>query len=458
MNHYDLMLNGAKTLARMTRNGIKVDIGHYEREQVVIQKEMDSQLRLIEKEYGGIWRKRHRIETNYTSPDQLADVIFNGLGRTSKQLTGTGKNSTSAENLQEHSDLPLVQYYLKYQKLQKLKSTYIKNILNEQVDGFLHPFFNLHTVVTYRSSSSNPNFQNMPIRDPYAGKVIRTGLVARPGHRLVEVDYSGAEVRVGACYHKDPTMIEYINDPKKDMHRDMAGEVYMTPVESVSKQMRQTAKGGFVFAQFYGSGYVQCAENLWDAAINLFDDNGVCCMDTLNMVGGISKLGPLDYEAKPKKGTFVRHMRDVVNSFWNDRFPDYQKWKEEVWGYYLKKCRIEFLTGFVIQDKIMKKNQVINTPVQGAAFHCLLWSIIVLQEYLDKYKMKAKLVGQIHDSIIADVPDDELEDFLVLIDWVMTRRIKKAYKWLIVPMEIEAEVSPVGGCWADKQEVAVPTN
>lgn len=441
----------------MTRNGIRVDVNHYKEQRDAIQKDMDGLLRNIDKEYGAVWRKRHKQATNFTSPDQLADVIFSGLGRTSKQVTATGKNSTSAENLQEHSDIPLVQYYLKYQKLQKLRSTYIKNILNEQVNGFLHPFFNLHTVTTYRSSSSNPNFQNMPIRDPYAGQVIRTGLTARPGHYLVEVDYSGAEVRVGACYHKDPTMIEYINDPTKDMHRDMAAEVYMTPVELVSKQMRQEAKGSFVFAQFYGSGHIQCAENLWDAAILLKDEQGVCCMDTLNMVGGISKLGPLDYDIKPKKGTFVRHMRDVVDSFWNGRFPDYQKWKEDVWQFYLKKCRIEFLTGFVIQDKIFKKNQVINTPVQGAAFHCLLWSIITLQKYLDKYNMKSLLVGQIHDSIIADVPEDELVDFLVIINWVMTKRIKKSYKWLIVPMEIEAEASPLGGTWADKKEIAVPT-
>ena len=109
-------------------------------------------------------------------------------------------------------------------------------------------------------------------------------------------------------------------------------------------------------------------------------------------------------------------------------------------------------TGFICQG-FMKTNEIINYPVQGSAFHCLLWALIrlVLLE-LPKRKMKTLIVGQIHDSIVADVPDNEIQEFLSLANYVMTKMIRKAFKWLIVPLEIEAEVSPIDGSWAEKKE------
>jgi DNA polymerase I-like protein with 3'-5' exonuclease and polymerase domains len=94
-----------------------------------------------------------------------------------------------------------------------------------------------------------------------------------------------------------------------------------------------------------------------------------------------------------------------------------------------------------------KKNEVINYPVQGSAFHWLLWSLIRLNKTLNKYKMKSVIIGQIHDSIVADVHKDELKTFLNITNKIMTVKIREYYKWIIVPLKIEAEISGVNESW-----------
>jgi DNA polymerase I-like protein with 3'-5' exonuclease and polymerase domains len=102
----------------------------------------------------------------------------------------------------------------------------------------------------------------------------------------------------------------------------------------------------------------------------------------------------------------------------------------------------------------MAKNQIINYPIQGSAFHCLLWSLIqIVQKELKKRKMKTIVVGQIHDSIIADVVEEELEEYLAMSNEVMTRRIIKDWPWIITPLEIEAEATPINGRWNEREEV-----
>ena len=94
----------------------------------------------------------------------------------------------------------------------------------------MHPNFNLHLVRTYRSSSDKPNFQNVPIRDAWLSKLTRKAIRSRPGCRLVEIDYGGMEVAIVTCYHKDPAMVRYIEDPELDLHRDMAAECFKIPI------------------------------------------------------------------------------------------------------------------------------------------------------------------------------------------------------------------------------------
>src|SRR5690606_20675796 len=132
------------------------------------------------------------------------------------------------------------------------KVEFIKNVVDVyDLEVEEHHNFIANKICVHNSSDS-PNFQNLPIRNPKMAKIIRSAFIPRSDrHVLVEIDYSGIEVRVAACYHKDPVMIEYINDPTKDMHRDMAAQCYLAPPEQVSKQMRYCGKNMYVFPQFY---------------------------------------------------------------------------------------------------------------------------------------------------------------------------------------------------------------
>jgi len=116
----------------------------------------------------------------------------------------------------------------------------------------------------------------------------------------------------------------------------------------------------------------------------------------------------------------------------------------------LKQGWFDLLTGFRIAG-VYGRNDVINYPVQGVAFHCLLWSLVRLVKWLKKNRMKTVIVGQIHDSIVADVHPDELDDFLAMAKRVMTGDIRKHWGWIIVPLEIEAESSETN--WFDKRKV-----
>jgi DNA polymerase I-like protein with 3'-5' exonuclease and polymerase domains len=112
---------------------------------------------------------------------------------------------------------------------------------------------------------------------------------------------------------------------------------------------------------------------------------------------------------------------------------------------------IPSFTGFTAEG-VHRRNEVINYPVQGNAFHCLLWSLIETMKALRKYKMKSVVIGQIHDSMISDVPDNELQDYLNITEEITAVKLRKHWDWINVPVGTEVEVSPAGGSWADKGE------
>jgi len=456
MKAYKLLHNGAITLAEIEGNGIKIDSGYLKKARGQTEKKIKQlQSELESGDVSKVWKKVFKSKTNFNSNDQLGKVLFEELELTPPALTPTGKYKTDEKSLMtvEH---PFVEAYLRIKKLQKALTTYLKGIEKEVVDGFLHPFFNLNITKTFRSSSDSPNFQNIPVRDKELGELIRKAFIARKGNHLVEIDYSGIEVCVAACYHHDPRMIEYISDPEKDMHRDMAVECYKLRPNQVTKDIRFYGKNCFVFPQFYGSAYVDCAKNLWEAigTAKLKTEGGTPLKRHLRKKG-IKELGDCDWEEKPRIGTFERHIQQVEKNFWEERFKVYANWKKKWYYEYIDRGWMLTKTGFICQG-YMKRNEIINYPVQGSAFHCLLWSLIRLNKELKKRKMKTLLVGQIHDSILADVPEEELDEFLILANNVMTKQLMKSWKWINVPLEVEAEVCPIGGSWFDKKEMQIP--
>ena len=296
-------------------------------------------------------------------------------------------------------------------------------------------------------------------------KLIRQAIIARKNHRIVEVDYSGVEICGAACYHLDPCMIRYIKDPKKDLHRDMSRLIYKLSKKEMKskgkkdakriKKIRYCGKNKFVFPQFYGDWYMSCAKSLWEAieTMNLCTRDGHDLYSNLE-AAGVLELGDCNPKADPRKRTFELHLKEVEDDFWNRRFSVYNQWKKDWYYTYLKRGYFDTLTGFRINGH-MKKNDVINYPVQGTAFHWLLWSLTLIQKRLRKYRMKSLIIGQIHDSIVGDVHKKELRQYLEIVQQVMTVDIRKHWPWIIVPLTIDAEASPVNGNWYQKEEVEI---
>jgi DNA polymerase I-like protein with 3'-5' exonuclease and polymerase domains len=273
---------------------------------------------------------------------------------------------------------------------------------------------------------------------------------------VVEFDFKGVEVGIACCYNFDPTLMAYVKDKTKDMHRDTAMELFFLKKEEVDgKTTRHIAKNKFVFPQFYGDYYVSCAQNIWEELNKTRASvvNGPHIFDHL-AYNGINRLGDCDPDKPPKKGTFEHHVKKIEDLFWNTRFPVYTAWKRSWWEQYQRRGYIEFYTGFRIGGHFDRK-QVVNFPIQGSAFHCLLWCLIRLQRWLVKHGMKSRIIGQIHDSIIMDIYESELERIYNKTRQLMTETLPREWTWINVPLEVEVEASPPGQSWYHKEHLAL---
>ena len=447
---YKLLHEGSIALAEVEANGMRVDMDYLER---TIRK---THRRVQRMEAGikgtDVYRAWHRTfggKMKLGSREQLKTVLFKVLKI--DKPDGMDSMDETSLNLLNH---PFVKDWLAIEKLKKTSSTYLVGIQRQVVDGLVHPFFPLHTTRTYRGSSSDPNFQNIPIRVPETGRLVRRAFIPRKGRQVGEMDIKGNEVRFAACYHKDPRMIEYICDESKDMHRDMAMECFLLPQDQVNKGTRSTTKSLFVFAQFYGDWYIDCAKRLWEAIEldKLTTADGVPIKK--HLAGkGIVRLGNLDPKREPLPGSFEGHIKAVERNFWKKRFPVYDKWKRTWVDAYRSKGYIQTLTGFVCQG-YMKKNEIINYGIQGSAFHGLLWSLTRLIRYeMRKRRMKTLIVGQIHDSIVSDIVPEERDDYIMLCRDVVTRQLREEWPWLIVPMDVEMEIAGIDEPWANKKAI-----
>lgn len=445
----DLLQQGAVALGEVESNGIRVDSLYLKNTIVETRNRIKSMVEeLCDDEIGKAWIKRFEGNVNFQAREQLAEVLQMDLGiKLPKTDKGNDKTDVGVLFDIEH---PFIQKYVRINQLKKALSTYLIGINKEAVNGYLHPFFNLHRVITYRSSSSDINFQNIPARDAEISAFIRRAFVPRKGRSLIETDYGGIEVCISACYNQDPTLIAYILDPTKDMHRDMAAQCYMIPPKEVVKATRTAAKSFWTFAQFYGDYFAPCARNLWKEMVKKkFKTVSGDSVKKILRANGITELGEEDSYGSVPDGTFMAHLQQVEDHFWNTRFKVYQQWKDDWYEQYLEQGWISTLTGFVCAGNF-KRNQIINFPVQGSAFHCLLRSLVRLVKFhLKKAKMKTLIVGQIHDSIVADVPHEETEDYCALVQHVMVEELMAAWKWIIVPIKIE--ITKYDDHWGQKR-------
>lgn len=444
-----LFHEGSLAFAQMESNGVRVDVALLNK---TIERVSDRITHLKDKlksdEVYKQWRKRYADKFSFESGIQLGKVLVDRgitLPETASSKKGARRYKSDEATL-EKINLPFIKSYFEIKKLLKLRSTNLLGIQRELIGDLLRSMYNLHNVVTFRSSSDRINFQNLPNRNPLLAKLVRRLFIPRDGHALLEIDLKANEVRVACSYTKDRRLIE--DTLKGDMHRDMAAECFRIPQDEVPKAVRHVGKNGFVFPEFYGDYYKSVAPSMWEMVDR----------DDLKLNDGTTVIEHLARQGLPTLADFTEHVRRVEDNFWNVRYKTYTKWKEKWWSDYNRKGGFITETGFVVRtNKIgmpLSRNECINSPIQGSAFHCLLWVLIELQKWLKKNKMRTLMVGQIHDSIELDVHLDELDDVLGKAFELLRYDIRKAWPWLICPLEGEAELAESN--WYEKKEIPVP--
>ena len=443
---FDFFIDGLLALSDVQMNGICMDKDFYIRQDKLLEKKItDIFKKLLVSEEAELFKKETGREIKFTSDDDLRKLFFDIMKLPVIKETETKKPAVDAEVMSKLKS-PIAKQLTALSKLEKIKGTYIGQFLREvNDDGKLHPFFDLHRVQTYRSGSSNPNFQNIPVRDEDAKKYTRSGIYPSPGNLILDFDYSALEVRIIACYTQDPVLISYINDPSTDMHRDQASRLFNLPTDRVSKDLRFYAKNGWVFPQFYGSYFVSCAKNLWQ----VFSDHELFTTDKDPILNHLVTAGVIDHSQD--FDSFKDHLKKCEDVFWK-QFNATRLWQESRWAFYEKHGYIDLLTGFRCSG-YMSRNDIVNYPVQGAAFHCLLWSLIMINDELKARGFRTTIIGQIHDCILLDCVPEEKEEVKLICTEIATQRIREHWNWICIPLGIEFEETGINQSWYSKKEV-----
>lgn len=441
---YDFFHEGTLTMGRLEINGVCTDEEYYETQSNdACTGEIDKKIIELLKvtkfgEDAKLFKKAMRKEIDIESSVDVGILLYDILNYP-EVLTDKGNRSVDEKALHKTNCL-FSKNLLKLRKLIKLKSTYMSQFKRYSFNGKIHPSYGVTIPATYRSQSDSPNLQNIPKRDKFSKKACRKGIVPRKGRGLLSSDFSGIEVGISACYNKDKNLIKYITDEKTDMHRDTATDLWLLPQEEVTKEIRFSAKSSWVFAQFYGSYYVNCARDLWDTYLDLETNSGETLKKHL-VTKGIRDLN-----------SFTAHCKKVEDKFWGSRFRSYKLWKDQINKEYQKKGYLETYFGFQFVGH-MTRNECCNYQTQGTAFHCLLWTLMKVEEEIKKNKFKSLLVGQIHDDMMTDYVEDELEEIIDIINYFGTEEIREIHPWIIVPLKIDHEISGIDGNWAEMEEV-----
>jgi len=418
---YKFLMRSSMNLVKAEFNGIRVDRNIFDIKQNDIEKQLVELKMKIQKQIKKIMGR----ELNILSGQDVAKLFYDTLGFRPEKQTYTGNNSTDADSL-NHIEHPLAKQILLYKKLDKLRGTYLEGVKREIVqDNLLHPFFDLYTVTSFRSSSHAPNFQNFPKRDKESYKIIRSLLYPFKGQRLAEADLSGAEVRTSASYNNDRNLIKAVTGGL-DMHRWVAAKLYNLKEKDVSKEDRQAGKNSFVFPEFYGSFYKLVTKPLWERKSELAGE-------------ALKKIGIKTLSK------FEDHVKEVEHEFWYDLFPEYTQWKKDNYNLYSKKGLITSLTGFTYYGP-MTRNEVGNLAIQGSAHHILLYLFNGLSDYVIENNLKSKIIGQIHDSIVMSIEPGE-ENLIIKALAHLLRCVEREWDWLKVPLEMEIEIGEVDRPW-----------
>jgi len=368
---YEMEIPLAGTLARMEQNGVALDLPYLNEFSV----ELTSDLARLESEIYEL--AGHPFNIN--SPIQLQKVLFEELNLKTKGKTKTGY-STDATVLEalakEHVIIPKI---LEYRQLSKLRSTYV-DALPKSIsarDNRLHGEFNQATTATGRLSSSNPNLQNIPIRSEVGRRIRKAFIPQDPKSYLLSADYSQIELRLLAHMCSDEILIDAFNK-NQDIHARTSGEIFDVPIEQVTSEMRRIGKT-LNFALVYQQGAFATGQDL-----------------------GISTREAQSFIDK----YFARYPK--VRGFLTETIDEARKtgYVSTLWG---RKRYFRFLNDR--SDPVRKADEraACNAPIQGSAADLMKLAMIRLDKELTARKMKTKLIMQVHDELVLEVPEDELE-------------------------------------------------
>lgn len=455
---YDLLLQGAIAFAALQRAGLRIDVPYLDKAIADTKQQVkDMREELNADPIMDEWQKLYGQNTKINSPVQLGHVMFDCLGYKRnplfREIKDDGEEKDSNEEAAfKHIKIPFIKIYFESRKLDKAAGTFLMGTKREVVNGFVHPFENLHTTESYRPSCQEPNYANQPTRNKTIAKIVRSAVISRFGDDgvLLEADFESHEVKTSCFYHKDENFIRYVTGGG-DMHYDTAKTVYLlNDSEIEGKDTRYAAKNKFVFPGFYGAYYITMTPDLWDAMdeLNLVTAQGVPMQQHLRSKG-IKSRGLCDPTQEPVSSTFEAHVRKCQEIFWA-RFPTYVKWKEDWWQQYQRNGGFHLLSGFTNKG-IFRRNQVLCDANQGTAFHCLLWSLIRVRWEMLRKKMRSKCILQIYDSQLFDCHKSEVDDVIELVRRISTQEVARAWKWITVPLSIEFQVCT--GSWWNKTKI-----
>jgi len=391
-------------LARMEQAGVKIDTAALAKMSTELERESAAKAKKIHELAG--------TEFNIGSPKQLGDILFNRLNLPKPVKYGKGRTISTAVDVLETlaEEHPIARKVLDYRQLTKLKSTYVDTLpaLINPATGRLHTTFYQAGTATGRLSSANPNLQNIPIRTEL-GRGIRAAFIAEPGHVLLTADYSQIELRLLAHFSSDPLLVEAFRRGD-DIHALTASQVFGVPPLMVTPDHRRQAKV-VNFGIVYGLSAFGLSQNLGiePAEAKLFIANyfekyrGVRAF-----IDKTLEEARRDLKVRTLHGR-IRPIPDINSKNFTQR-------------------------GFA-------ERTAVNTPLQGTAADLIKVAMIRIDAILQERKLKSRMTLQVHDELVFEVPEKEVETMQSLV----REQMEKAHD-LTVPLLVEMEA---GANWRD---------
>ncbi len=387
----------SRVLARIERNGVLIDSQLLARQS----RELAERMLALEAEAHALAGQPF----NLGSPKQIGEILFGKLGLPVGRKTASGAPSTDEEVLEKlAADFPLPAKLLEHRGLSKLKGTYTDKLplMVNPATGRVHTNYAQAVAVTGRLASNDPNLQNIPIRTP-EGRRVREAFIAPPGHSIVSADYSQIELRIMAHISGDEGLLRAFAEGV-DVHRATASEVFGTPVAEVTSEQRRYAKV-INFGLIYGMGAFGLATNL-----------------------GIEQKAARDYiDRYFARFAGVKRYMDETKARAAER-----GYVETVFG---RRLYLPEITGGSGPRRAGAERQAINAPMQGTAADLIKLAMIAVQKTLDDERRATKMIMQVHDELVFEVPGAEL-------DWARAAvpRIMAGVAELKVPLLAEVGV------------------